>query len=209
LHLVRASALVRLRKPSPLRSPLFSTTPPVPSHLTHPLSPCAGLGALPELRVAPRPEEPTLSPLLSSGVVDRVGEFRISITRPPHYELVLSTVSARCAVVHGQRPCSPSRRAKAVVARTFRAVWATTWAINMHHVGPRWARQHPVVRALSVERTAAVLPPVSRHGLRRAARSAPSQGSAPRVGGGHTPRAGLAGHGPRRFSLFGAVVGSR
>jgi hypothetical protein len=26
----------------------------------------------------------------------------------PHYELVLSTVSGGCAVVHGQRPCSPS-----------------------------------------------------------------------------------------------------
>jgi hypothetical protein len=92
------------------RSPLFFATSSVPSHLTPPLSPCACPGASPELGVAPRPEEPTPSPPLSSGVVDRAGELHISVARPPHCELVLSTVSGRCVVVHGRHPYSPSHR---------------------------------------------------------------------------------------------------
>jgi hypothetical protein len=39
--------------------------------------------------------------MLSFSDVDRTGELRVSVTRLPHYELVLSTVSDRCAVVHG------------------------------------------------------------------------------------------------------------
>jgi hypothetical protein len=104
--------------PSPSRSPLFSVTPSVPSHLTPPLSPCAGPGALPELGVAPRTEGPTPSPPLSSDAVDSAGELRISVARPPHYELVLSTVSGRCTVVHGRCLCSPSRRPPPPVPRS-------------------------------------------------------------------------------------------
>jgi hypothetical protein len=55
-------------------------------------------------------EELTPSPVLSSGAVYHASELRISVSHPPHCELVLSTMSGRCAVVHGRRPCSPSRR---------------------------------------------------------------------------------------------------
>jgi hypothetical protein len=97
-------------KPSPQRSPLFSTTLSVPSRLTPPLSPCVGPGASLELGVAPRPEGPTPLPSLSSDAVDRASELHISVACPPHCELVLSIMSGRCTVVHGRHPCSPSRR---------------------------------------------------------------------------------------------------
>jgi hypothetical protein len=97
-------------KPSPPCSPLFSIVPSVQSHLTPPLSSCTDPGALLELGVAPQPEELTPSPSLSSGAVDRASELRISVACPPHCELVLSTMSGRCTMVHGQRMCSPSRR---------------------------------------------------------------------------------------------------
>jgi hypothetical protein len=88
-------------KPSAPCSPLFSATSLVPSHLTPPLSPCAGPGASPEIGFAPRPKEPTPSPSLSYDAVDRAGELHNSVAHPPHCELVLSTVSGRCAMVLG------------------------------------------------------------------------------------------------------------
>jgi hypothetical protein len=88
----------------------FPPTPSVPSHLTSPLSPCAGPRALPKLGVAPRPEEMTPSLLLSSGTIYHAGELHISVAHPPHCELVLSTISGKCMVVHGRCQCSPSHR---------------------------------------------------------------------------------------------------
>jgi hypothetical protein len=90
--------------PSPPRSPLFSATPSVLSHLTPPLSLCAGPGASPELIAAPRPKGPTHSLLLSSGAVDRDGELRISVARPRRCDLMPWIVSHGCAKAHG---CAP------------------------------------------------------------------------------------------------------
>jgi hypothetical protein len=95
-------------KPSPPRSPLFSATPSVPSHLTPPLSPWTGPGASPDLRAAPRPEGPASSPPLSSGAIDRAGELRISVVRPHRCDLVCWTMSGRCAEGHGCTLWTPS-----------------------------------------------------------------------------------------------------
>jgi hypothetical protein len=110
LHLVAPAPLATSGKLSQSRSPLFSTMPSVQRHITPPLYPCVGPGASPEHGVAPQPEELTPSPMLSSGAVDHIGELRISVACPPHCELVLLTMSGRCAVVHGRCPCSPSHQ---------------------------------------------------------------------------------------------------
>jgi hypothetical protein len=95
-------------KLSPPCLPLFSATPSVPSHLTPPLSPCVGPGPLLDLRAAPRLEGSTPSPPLSCGDVDRAGELRISIVRPPRCDLVPWTMSGRCDEGHGCTPWTPS-----------------------------------------------------------------------------------------------------
>jgi hypothetical protein len=86
----------------------ISATPSVPSHLTRFPSSSAGQGASPELGVAPRATRPPPSQSLSSSTVDHASELRISVARPPHCKLMLSTMSGKCTVVHGRRPCSPS-----------------------------------------------------------------------------------------------------
>jgi hypothetical protein len=89
--------------------PLFSATSSVPSHLTPPLSPYAGPRASPEPRAAPQPEGPTPSPPLSSGAVDRAGEFRPSVARLPRCELGLSIVSGEYTVGWGSLRCTSCR----------------------------------------------------------------------------------------------------
>jgi hypothetical protein len=98
LHLVRTSAVSTSGKPSPPHPPMFSTASSVPSRLTPPLSPYAGPRASPEPRATPQPEGLAPSLLLSSGTVDRVGEFRPSVSRLPRFELGLSTVSGECTM---------------------------------------------------------------------------------------------------------------
>jgi hypothetical protein len=90
--LVRASTVSASGKPSPLHSPLDSDTPSVPSHLTPPFSPCAGLRASPEPRAASQPKGLALSPSLSSSVIVHTGELCSSVARLPHRELELPTV---------------------------------------------------------------------------------------------------------------------
>jgi hypothetical protein len=101
LHLVYTSVVSAFGKPSPPRSPLFSTTSSVLSHLTPPRSQYAGHRASPEHTVAPRPEGPAPSPPLSSSTVDRTGELCLSVVRPPRFDSPLGIVSGRCAEVHG------------------------------------------------------------------------------------------------------------
>jgi hypothetical protein len=109
LLVVRAIGLLSASgKPSPPRSPLFSATLPVPSHLTPLLSPCAGPGASPYLGAVPRTEGPTPSPPLSYRAVDRAGELRISVVRPPRWNLEPWIVSCRCVEGHGCAPWTPS-----------------------------------------------------------------------------------------------------
>jgi hypothetical protein len=109
LLVVRAIGLLYASgKSSPPCSPLFSTTPLVPSYLSPPLSPCVGPGASPDLVAAPRPGGPAPSSPLSSSAVDRAGEFHISIIHPPRCNLVPWTVSGRCAEGHGCAPWRPS-----------------------------------------------------------------------------------------------------
>jgi hypothetical protein len=95
-------------KPSPLCSPLFSTTPSVPSHLTPLLSPCAGLGALPDLRAAPQPEGLVSSLPFCSGAVDHARELRFSTVCPPHCDLVPWTMSGSYVEGHGCTMWTPS-----------------------------------------------------------------------------------------------------
>jgi hypothetical protein len=109
LHLVYTSAVSAFGKPSLPRSPLFSTTSSVLSHLTPPRSPYAGPRASPELRVAPRPEGPAPSLSLSSSTVDCNGELRLSVVRPPRFDSPLGIVSGRCAEVHECFPWTSSR----------------------------------------------------------------------------------------------------
>jgi hypothetical protein len=78
----------------------FSATSSVPSHLTPPLYLCVGPRASPEPRAAPRPEGLAPSSPLSSCTVDRTGELRLSIVRPPHFDSVPGIMSGRCAEVH-------------------------------------------------------------------------------------------------------------
>jgi hypothetical protein len=52
---------------------------------------------------------PPFAPL-SSGAVDHGGELCISVTRRPHCELVLSTVSGGCTMAHGCFLWAPSHR---------------------------------------------------------------------------------------------------
>jgi hypothetical protein len=97
-------------KPPPPRLASASTTPSMPSRLTHFPSSCACPGGSPELEAAPRAAGPPPSPSLSSGAIDRTGELRISVACPPRYQLVLWIVSGGCAVAHGCAPLTPSRR---------------------------------------------------------------------------------------------------
>jgi hypothetical protein len=98
LHLVRTSTVSTSGKPSPLHPPMFSTASSVPSRLTPPLSPYVGPRASPEPRATPQPEGLAPSPPLSSGAVDRIGEFRPSVARLPRFELGLSIVSGECTM---------------------------------------------------------------------------------------------------------------
>jgi hypothetical protein len=94
-------------KPSPQHLPLFSAASLVSSHLTPPLSPYAGPRASPKPRAAPQPEGPAPSLLLSSGTVDRAGEFRPSVACLPRCEQGLSTVSGESTVGWGSLRCTP------------------------------------------------------------------------------------------------------
>jgi hypothetical protein len=108
----RSCAARRTRAvPSPsLCAPAYTRRPPsrlasvpatlsVSSHLTPPLSPCVGSRASPEPRAAPRPEGSAPSPSLSSGAIDRAGELRLSVVRPPRFYSAPGIVSGRCAEV--------------------------------------------------------------------------------------------------------------
>jgi hypothetical protein len=75
--------------------PLDSDTPSVPSHLTLPFSPCAGLRASPEPGAASQPKESAPSPSLSFGAVVHTGELRSSSAHLPHRELLLPTMLGR------------------------------------------------------------------------------------------------------------------
>jgi hypothetical protein len=97
-------------KPPPPRLTSVSVTPSVLSYLTRFPSSCIGPGALPELGAALRAAGSPPSPPLSFDDVNRAGELRISVARPPHCNLVLSTVLGRCVVAHGCAPWTPSRR---------------------------------------------------------------------------------------------------
>jgi hypothetical protein len=198
-------------KPSPSRSPLFSTTPSVPSHLTPPLFPCAGPGASPELRVAPRPKELTPSPSLSSNAINRVGELRISVACPPHCELVLSTVSGRCAVFHGWRLCSPSRRPSScqLPPTTPRCALCAS-SLRQSCRGTRAASRVGVVLGnprTPCQTTSGQAMPCSASSLRGARCHRLPAGEPARTALSHALCAVLAGCGPRRFGLFGAVAG--
>jgi hypothetical protein len=98
LRLIHTSAVSASGKPSPPHSPLFSTTSSVPSHLAPPLSSYTGPKASAEPRAAPQPEGQAPSPPLSSGAVDRAGEFCPSVTRLPRCKLGLSIMSGECTV---------------------------------------------------------------------------------------------------------------
>jgi hypothetical protein len=166
-------------KSSPPCSPLFSTTPSVPSHLTRPLYPCAGPGASPCLRAAPRPEGPASLLLLSSGAVDHAGELRFSAIHPPRCDLVPWIMSGRCVKGHGCAPWTPShgrpvagRLCQCHTARHRRAlrpVWTSMWSIHGLRFGPCRAWRCPVARVCTLaqpgRRLAAGEPPraVPRH----------------------------------------------
>jgi hypothetical protein len=122
----------------------------------------AGRRAPPYPRGPPQAVGAVPSSSLSSCVVDRANELCISVVHPPHYELVLSTVSVGCAVVHGQCLCSPSRQPSTRLhprhaahpahhCRSLRALWPLTWSIHDLRFGPRQAWQRPIVRALTLE----------------------------------------------------------
>jgi hypothetical protein len=95
-------------EPSPPHSPLFSVTSLVPSHLTPPLYPYTRSRASPDPRAVPQPEGPAPSPTLSSGTVDRTGELRFSVVRPPRFDSAPGTVSGTCTKVHGCFPWTSS-----------------------------------------------------------------------------------------------------
>jgi hypothetical protein len=107
VHLSLPPPLPPSDKPSPPHPPLFSAAPSVPSHLTPPLSLYAGPRAVLEPRAAPQPEGRAPPPPLSSGAVDRAGEFCPSVARLPHFELGLSTVPGKCTVGWGSLQYKP------------------------------------------------------------------------------------------------------
>jgi hypothetical protein len=124
----------------------------VSSHLTPPLSPCAGPRASTEPRAAPRPEGPAPSPQLTFGVVDHAGELRLFVVHPPRFDSAFGTVSGKCTEVHGcfpwtsfHGPCS-RRPSLAVPRRTLRAVWTSMWSVHGLRFGPHRARRCPIVR---------------------------------------------------------------
>jgi hypothetical protein len=78
--------------------PLFFAAPSVPSYLTPPLSPYAGLGAPQGPRAAPRPAQVTSSSPVSPSVGAVPVSFCFLIARPPSYELVLLAMLDRFAV---------------------------------------------------------------------------------------------------------------
>jgi hypothetical protein len=143
-------------KPSPLRSPLFSTTPSVPSYLTPPLSPCTGPGASPDLAAAPRPEGPAPSPSLSSSTVDRTESFA-SPSSTLHVvisclglcqEGALRAMDAPRGHLPTGRPVA-SRRWQRHAARQHRvlcALWTSTWSVHGICFRPRHPRQRPIAR---------------------------------------------------------------
>jgi hypothetical protein len=155
LRLVRISIVSASGKPSPSHSPLFFATSSVISHLTPPLSSCAGSRASPEPRAPPQPEGPAPSSLLSSNADDHVGELRLSVVCPPHFDSALGTVSGRCVEVHECFPWTSShgssshRPSLAVPRRAESAVWTSTWSVYGLRFRPRRARWHPIARVVS------------------------------------------------------------
>jgi hypothetical protein len=141
LHPVRTSVVSASGKPSPSRSPIFSTTSSVPSHLTPPLSPYAGPRAPPGPIAAPQPEGPAPSPLLSSGVVDSASELRLSVVHPPRFDSAPGTMSGRCTEVHGCFPCTssrePSNRRPSLAVPRRASTSCTTRGVDLDVVCPR------------------------------------------------------------------------
>jgi hypothetical protein len=141
LHPVCTSVVSASGKPSSSRSPLFSTTSSVPSHLTPPLSPYAGPRAPPGPIAAPQPEGPAPSPSLSSGVVDRASELRLSVVHPPRFDSAPGTMSGRCTEVHGCFPCTssrgPSNRRPSLAVPRRASTSCTTRGVDLNVVCPR------------------------------------------------------------------------
>jgi hypothetical protein len=146
LYLVHTSTVSASGKPSPPRSPLFSATLLVPSHLTPPLSLYAGPRASPEPRAAPRPEGLAPSSTLSSDTVDRADELCLSVVQPPRFNSTPGTMSGRCTEVHRCFPWTSSsgssshRPSLAAPRHVLRVVWTSTWSVHSLRFGPRHAR---------------------------------------------------------------------
>jgi hypothetical protein len=88
-------------KPPPPRLASISATPSVPSCLTHFLSLCAGPGASPELRAAPRATRPPPTPSESCRVVAVPMSYHLVVVLPPLFIPRSIALSRGCAVVHG------------------------------------------------------------------------------------------------------------
>jgi hypothetical protein len=143
--LICASTVSTSSSPSPPHSPLDSNTPSVPSHLTPPFSPCAGLKASPDPRAASQPKELAPSPSLSSGAVVYAGELYSSITHLPHIELELPTMS-------GGSPCALGAHGEDLavyrpVAARCRSCHGGSWSVHHQLLGKPCALQS-TVRAL-------------------------------------------------------------
>jgi hypothetical protein len=95
--------------PCPQHPPLFSAASSVPSRLTPRLSPYACPRGSLDSRATPQPEGPALSLSLSSGAVDRTGEFRPLVARLSRFDLELATVSSECIVGWGSLQCTHCR----------------------------------------------------------------------------------------------------
>jgi hypothetical protein len=122
----------------------------VPSHLTPPLSPCAGHRALLEPRAAPRLEGLAPSPPLTFGAINHAGELRLFVV--PLLALIqcLGPCQAGAArsmdASHGHLPVGcpvTGRRWQRHVARQCHAlhtVWTLTWYVHGLRFRPRHAR---------------------------------------------------------------------
>jgi hypothetical protein len=97
-HLSTPPLLPPSSKPPLPRHASVSATPSVPSRLTRLPSSCAGPGAPQGPEAALRPAQVTSSSPVSSRVGAALVSFRITVSRPPSYELVLLAMSGGFAV---------------------------------------------------------------------------------------------------------------
>jgi hypothetical protein len=153
LHVVPALDLLSAPVSRPL-PPLFSIAAATMESVAHHLSfPVASHRAPPCSEGPPRAVRAVPSPPLSSSVINHAGELRISISRPPHCELVLSIVLGGCAVVHGRHLCSPSLQLSSHRPPLHAPHYAPC-TLSPRGVRRVYVDVRPIMRALTLEHVA-------------------------------------------------------